>query len=96
MMVSKPDKLNTNIILGGNKPQPLNINDIKTSRVKEEFMFKVPEEAPVFEPTVSEFADPLRYISKIRSIAEKSGICKIRPPPVSFNYLFFFFCFFNP
>ncbi|KAJ3042941.1 hypothetical protein HDV00_006248 [Rhizophlyctis rosea] len=36
--------------------------------------------APVFYPTVEEFADPLLYIEKIRSKAEDSGICKIVPP----------------
>lgn len=45
--------------------------------------FKPPPECPVFEPNEEEFADPLGYINKIRPIAEKAGICKIRPPPVS-------------
>lgn len=36
--------------------------------------------APVFYPTVEEFADPLRYIEKIRGRAEEWGICKIVPP----------------
>lgn len=49
----------------------------------EEFEFEVPEEAPVFVPTEQEFKNPLTYISKIRPIAEKYGICKIRPPAVS-------------
>lgn len=49
----------------------------------EEFEFEVPGEAPVFIPTEQEFKNPLTYISKIRPIAEKYGICKIRPPPVS-------------
>uniref|UniRef100_A0A8C3NQL4 [histone H3]-trimethyl-L-lysine(4) demethylase n=1 Tax=Geospiza parvula TaxID=87175 RepID=A0A8C3NQL4_GEOPR len=39
-----------------------------------------PPECPVFEPSWAEFSDPLGYIAKIRPIAEKSGICKIRPP----------------
>uniref|UniRef100_A0A672TGN0 [histone H3]-trimethyl-L-lysine(4) demethylase n=1 Tax=Sinocyclocheilus grahami TaxID=75366 RepID=A0A672TGN0_SINGR len=43
--------------------------------------FVPPPECPVFEPSWEEFADPLGYIAKIRPIAEKSGICKIRPPP---------------
>ncbi|XP_036387743.1 lysine-specific demethylase 5C isoform X1 [Megalops cyprinoides] len=42
--------------------------------------FVPPPECPVFEPTWEEFEDPLGYIAKIRPIAEKSGICKIRPP----------------
>ncbi|XP_015442070.1 lysine-specific demethylase 5D isoform X1 [Pteropus alecto] len=42
--------------------------------------FLPPPECPVFEPTWAEFRDPLDYIAKIRPIAEKSGICKIRPP----------------
>lgn len=45
--------------------------------------FIPPPECPVFEPTWEEFADPLGYIARIRPIAEKSGICKIRPPVVS-------------
>ncbi|XP_068964336.1 lysine-specific demethylase 5C [Petaurus breviceps papuanus] len=43
--------------------------------------FVPPPECPVFEPSWVEFRDPLGYIAKIRPIAEKSGICKIRPPP---------------
>ncbi|XP_037374226.1 lysine-specific demethylase 5D-like isoform X2 [Talpa occidentalis] len=53
--------------------------------------FLPPPECPVFEPTWAEFRDPLEYIAKIRPIAEKSGICKIRPPAaqtrVKLNYL---------
>lgn len=44
------------------------------------FVFKVPPEAPVFEPTPEEFKDPLKYIAKIRSKAQEFGICKIKPP----------------
>ncbi|XP_058808329.1 lysine-specific demethylase 5 isoform X2 [Phymastichus coffea] len=47
----------------------------------QDFEFVSPPEAPVFEPTTEEFLDPLGYIAKIRPIAEKSGICKIKPPP---------------
>uniref|UniRef100_A0A8C1Q3V1 [histone H3]-trimethyl-L-lysine(4) demethylase n=1 Tax=Cyprinus carpio TaxID=7962 RepID=A0A8C1Q3V1_CYPCA len=48
---------------------------------RESSEFVPPPECPVFEPSWEEFADPLGYIAKIRPIAEKSGICKIRPPP---------------
>ena len=47
--------------------------------------FVPPPEAPVFEPSLDEFQDPLAYIRKIRPIAEKAGICKIKPPAVSMS-----------
>uniref|UniRef100_A0A673GEE0 [histone H3]-trimethyl-L-lysine(4) demethylase n=1 Tax=Sinocyclocheilus rhinocerous TaxID=307959 RepID=A0A673GEE0_9TELE len=43
--------------------------------------FTSPPECPVFEPSWEEFADPFAFINKIRPIAEKTGICKVRPPP---------------
>ncbi|KAG5835344.1 hypothetical protein ANANG_G00242890 [Anguilla anguilla] len=43
--------------------------------------FIPPPECPVFEPTWEEFSDPFAFINKIRPIAEKTGICKVRPPP---------------
>uniref|UniRef100_A0A672HS27 [histone H3]-trimethyl-L-lysine(4) demethylase n=1 Tax=Salarias fasciatus TaxID=181472 RepID=A0A672HS27_SALFA len=43
--------------------------------------FQPPPECPVFEPSWEEFRDPFAFINKIRPIAEKTGICKVRPPP---------------
>lgn len=51
------------------------------TRKMEEFIS--PPEAPVFQPTPEEFKDPISYISKIRPVVVNTGICKIRPPPVS-------------
>lgn len=42
--------------------------------------FVPPPECPVFEPSWEEFTDPLSFIGRIRPFAEKTGICKIRPP----------------
>uniref|UniRef100_A0A8C0E701 [histone H3]-trimethyl-L-lysine(4) demethylase n=1 Tax=Balaenoptera musculus TaxID=9771 RepID=A0A8C0E701_BALMU len=42
--------------------------------------FVPPPECPVFEPSWEEFTDPLSFIGRIRPLAEKTGICKIRPP----------------
>jgi len=55
-------------------------------------VFHPPPEAPVFEPSASEFADPLIYIAKIKPIIEKHGICKIRPPQVRWISLMFTLC----
>ncbi|KAL8293089.1 hypothetical protein RQP46_000783 [Phenoliferia psychrophenolica] len=38
------------------------------------------EHAPVYHPTIEEFAKPLEYIEMIAPEAKKSGICKIVPP----------------
>ncbi|XP_063389796.1 lysine-specific demethylase 5-like [Cydia fagiglandana] len=58
----------------------VSMGDSASPMKPDNFTFSVPPEAPVFEPTPEEFLDPLAYISKIRPIAEKSGICKIKPP----------------
>lgn len=44
--------------------------------------FIPPPEAPVFQPTLEEFKDPVSYLTKIRPVVVNTGICKIRPPPV--------------
>ncbi|EDV31945.1 uncharacterized protein Dana_GF14289 [Drosophila ananassae] len=59
--------------------QPHSSNKFDQSK-NEEFHFDTPPECPVFRPTVEEFKNPLAYISKIRSVAEKCGIAKILPP----------------
>ena len=51
--------------------------------VEEDSEFIRPQEAPVFEPSLEEFSDPIAYLSKISPVAEEAGICKIKPPPVS-------------
>ena len=45
--------------------------------------FIPPPEAPVFQPTLEEFKDPVSYITRIRPVVVNTGICKIRPPTVS-------------
>lgn len=70
--------------LNGPKGNTVKNEHLNATSCKEEgFEFIVPPEAPVFYPTEAEFSDPLAYISKIRPIAENTGVCKIRPPPVS-------------
>lgn len=66
---------------GGNKEQPPTTNGSRVGSGGFEFI--IPPEAPVFSPTEAEFQEPLVYIDKIRPIAEKFGICKIKPPAVS-------------
>lgn len=41
---------------------------------------RVCKEAPVFRPTLEEFAEPLRYLASIREAGEQAGICRIVPP----------------
>lgn len=38
------------------------------------------EEAPVYHPTIEEFAQPMEYIESIAQEARQFGICKIVPP----------------
>lgn len=73
-----------------------NGNENGASVLKQQtFEFVVPPEAPVFCPSESEFQDPLSYIDKIRYIAEQSGICKIKPPPVIIRLWFYKFLIHN-
>lgn len=84
-MSVKSDKSSSSVKTNGSKLNTSKSDgSVSSSPVKEEsFEFVIPPEAPVFYPSEAEFADPLGYISKIRPIAENTGICKIRPPQVS-------------
>jgi jmjN domain len=63
-----------------------------TMAFKEKIVFSPPPEAPIFEPTWEEFKDPAAFIEKIRDVGEKTGIIKIRPPPVSSSILYVALC----
>lgn len=84
-MQSKSEKTGCSYTMGARMNNSMTS---EKSHMKEDFNFEIPPEAPVFEPTEEEFLDPLAYINKIRPTAEKSGICKIKPPPVSFFLLY--------
>lgn len=52
-------------------------------------------DAPTYYPTDKEFEDPLKYIQKIQSQAEKYGMARIVPPKsfrVSITTIFFRYC----
>lgn len=49
------------------------------SKTPENRMFGL-EHAPIYFPTIDEFASPLEYIEKISVEAKEFGICKVVPP----------------
>jgi len=76
---SQPSQLINNIISFGEQHQLQRA--IASSRLDAQSAPLSVPAGPTFYPTVEEFeGNPLTYISKIRSQAEKYGICKIVPP----------------
>jgi hypothetical protein len=67
------------------RSQPLDFRTLRTSAPRHlpprpnERLFGL-EHAPVYYPTIEEFASPTDYIDKIASEAKLAGICKIIPP----------------
>lgn len=60
--------------------QAIQNSKVDTARPVNGVLEYIPQ-GPTFFPTVEEFeGNPLHYISKIRPVAEKYGICKIVPP----------------
>ena len=50
--------------------------------IKNDVDYELPTlpEAPVFYPTMQEFADPMKYLASIKIEAEAAGVIKIVPP----------------
>ena len=50
--------------------------------IKNDVDYELPTlpEAPVFYPTMQEFADPMKYLASIKMEAEAAGVIKIVPP----------------
>jgi hypothetical protein len=72
-----------NTIFPKTAKQALNLDSLSATHPRPnrcESIFPDIQFAPEFRPSISEFADPLAYISSIRSMAEHFGICKIIPP----------------
>ena len=53
---------------------------LRKSLIDQKRIINTVPEAPVFHPTVEEFADPLEFIASIKKAGETAGIVKIVPP----------------
>jgi len=43
--------------------------------------FEPPPLAPTYHPTEEEFADPIGYVARIKSEAQRYGVVKVGVPP---------------
>jgi len=56
------------------------IQALRKSLIDQKRIINIVPEAPVFHPTVEEFANVLEYIASIKKAGEAAGIVKIVPP----------------
>ena len=89
-IISDQQTITTTTNLQSNLKSGISYSNTFNKLNHDKFHFKQPPIAPVYRPTKEEFQlGPLNYIAKIRDEAEKYGICKIVPPPVSLISIFF-------